>query len=388
MFQTAIWDPIERLLWSVDITLTIIVAYLYFLKGKKAEHSKEKALIYGFCFIFLGVVFDRFFRYISEFLIQGTFENFTFYGSYDAPPSLFEFFRKLAYASSHIGYIGFFMYTSKIKIRKINYTLSVILGIFIVLTFVSTFEILQITLGFANMISMYVFIYYILLMKWAKKELKGIIFFFIMGGLLVLQGYFIAVFQIKITNIAPLFIAPTLYIVATWFMSIPLVKEQDYFLKDLRFYIGVGVLCISISFYPLYIILIGNLDLLYSFLGLITFITSMLVALFAIKYIRSDLFSEGQKEQDILGVLAKPQRVTEEEVSISKEKRTCLVCKNRLGGYMFMCYDCGSYYCEKCANALTDAENACWACEAQFDKSKPVKPYEKVEEKVEIEEKK
>ncbi len=78
--------------------------------------------------------------------------------------------------------------------------------------------------------------------------------------------------------------------------------------------------------------------------------------------------------------------ITEEEVSISKEKKICLVCKGKVLGINFICTECEAFYCMKCANALSNIENACWACGAPIDESRPVKPFKK-EEKIEILEK-
>ena len=77
--------------------------------------------------------------------------------------------------------------------------------------------------------------------------------------------------------------------------------------------------------------------------------------------------------------------ITEEEVSISKEKKICLVCKGRVRKFeVFLC-DCDAFYCHNCARALTDIENACWVCNEPFDESKPSTPFKKVEEEIEIE---
>ena len=76
----------------------------------------------------------------------------------------------------------------------------------------------------------------------------------------------------------------------------------------------------------------------------------------------------------------KKEDITEEEVSISKEKKVCLVCKGKVGRYMFMCPECETFYCEKCAHALEGLENACWVCGALIDESKPAKPFKKEKE--------
>ena len=41
-----------------------------------------------------------------------------------------------------------------------------------------------------------------------------------------------------------------------------------------------------------------------------------------------------------------------------------------------MCTDCGTFYCTKCSNALSDLENVCWACNTPIDISKPSLPFE------------
>ena len=91
-----------------------------------------------------------------------------------------------------------------------------------------------------------------------------------------------------------------------------------------------------------------------------------------------------EKGLDILGMMVRPQKLTEEEVSISKEKKICLVCKSELMKKIYICPECKTFYCIKCSDALEDLENACWVCDTPFEDSKPSKPFQK-EEKEEIE---
>lgn len=82
----------------------------------------------------------------------------------------------------------------------------------------------------------------------------------------------------------------------------------------------------------------------------------------------------------------KREDITEEEVSISKEKKICLVCKGNVGEFnVYVCPGCGTFYCAKCARALIELENMCWVCGRQIDKSKPTKPFEKAEKEEDIE---
>lgn len=68
----------------------------------------------------------------------------------------------------------------------------------------------------------------------------------------------------------------------------------------------------------------------------------------------------------------------EEQVTVHKDTKICLVCKGVISGFTFIC-DCDVVYCQNCAQALTNLENACWVCNAPIDATKPVKPYEESE---------
>jgi tetratricopeptide (TPR) repeat protein len=77
--------------------------------------------------------------------------------------------------------------------------------------------------------------------------------------------------------------------------------------------------------------------------------------------------------------------LTEEKVTISKETKICLVCRGEVLRFSYIC-ECGANYCGNCAQALTNMENVCWACEIPIDYLKPVKSY-KNEERIYIEDK-
>ncbi|MFX1567678.1 MAG: hypothetical protein ACFFCV_04840 [Promethearchaeota archaeon] len=70
------------------------------------------------------------------------------------------------------------------------------------------------------------------------------------------------------------------------------------------------------------------------------------------------------------------EEITEEDVSISKERKICIVCKGKAIRFnIFICSGCETVYCENCARALSDLENACWVCGAPFDELKPSRIY-------------
>jgi len=77
----------------------------------------------------------------------------------------------------------------------------------------------------------------------------------------------------------------------------------------------------------------------------------------------------------------KPKHITEEEVMFHREKKICLVCKGKVGGFnTFICTNCDALYCQNCATHLSNLENQCWVCDTPFDESKPSKPYPKEKE--------
>ena len=88
---------------------------------------------------------------------------------------------------------------------------------------------------------------------------------------------------------------------------------------------------------------------------------------------------EVKVERDLFRIIKRPEQITEEEISISKEKKNCLVCKGNVSGINYICTECGAFYCMKCSQAISNLENACWVCNVPIDKSKPVKSIKKVE---------
>ena len=108
-----------------------------------------------------------------------------------------------------------------------------------------------------------------------------------------------------------------------------------------------------------------------------------------IRFIKREEVFGVKGDTGVRGIFTKPEKVTEEEVSISKEKKICLVCKGIIARFNnYICPECDVLYCENCARSLSDLENSCWVCETPFDESKPVKPFKKEEEiDVEISEK-
>ncbi|MFX1394142.1 MAG: B-box zinc finger protein [Promethearchaeota archaeon] len=83
---------------------------------------------------------------------------------------------------------------------------------------------------------------------------------------------------------------------------------------------------------------------------------------------------------------SRPAKISEKEVTFYREQKVCLVCKGEAISFnIYVCPSCEALYCRKCALALSELENACWACDNPLDESKPTQIYKKELEEVEIE---
>ncbi len=61
----------------------------------------------------------------------------------------------------------------------------------------------------------------------------------------------------------------------------------------------------------------------------------------------------------LIGIFSRPERVTEEEVSLYRDQAVCLVCKGKVRGFSFICQNCKALYCDKCVRTLIKIENMC-----------------------------
>lgn len=149
--------------------------------------------------------------------------------------------------------------------------------------------------------------------------------------------------------------------------------------------IGISLIC-SYLLITVYLIS-GGVSIVYT---TVTYnsLAYILAIYIIIKNIKMEKGTESKEEfKEILGIFSKPESLTEEEITFHKEQKICLVCKgNVLGFNSFIC-KCDALYCLKCAQTLSDLENACWVCEAPFDELKPVKLYKEKEDDPIVEEK-
>ena len=127
MTEIIIWDPFERFLWSVAITVLFIAGLHFLNKGLKRENQSEKLILFGFASLFFGLTIYRLCFFIFEITIPGAYRNNAFYGDYE------ELARRssgLIYIPLIIGYFLFVLFFEA-AIKHTKYILSLIGVIFI-----------------------------------------------------------------------------------------------------------------------------------------------------------------------------------------------------------------------------------------------------------------
>ena len=223
-------------------------------------------------------------------------------------------------------------------------------------------------------------------MKWSDMEFKALSSFIILGITFVGLGSVFTFVEVKVLNKTPLFIAPLFYCLGGLLIILPIIYKPKDFSTSLIYWLVFGFATVGmVIVLEIYSILNGFTFKVIgaAFFFIIFYLYIEYVNLKTIRdYLKKKrLFEPKEKYPNILATFARPQKLTEEEVSVSKEKKICLVCKGKVGGLMFMCKTCGSFYCKKCSDALANLENTCWVCDAPFDETKPVKKAESEEDK-------
>ena len=386
-----IWDPVERLLWGFAIILLILCSIHYIRKGRQRESYNERIIMYGFASVFMGYAIERLFLCIGEIFIPGTYRNFAFYGDYSNVTLTFEVLTLLGYISLGIGYALFFL-AFELTVKRTKFIITSIQVILLTLMIILPFNKLNLqtfNFLFSTFVGVFILIYYT---KKSKLEFRAISSLIILGITLICFGLAFASIIWKQIGRFPLYFSPTLYILGALIIVSPTIIDPKFFSRVSVFWTVIGLFIITTLFlYLASALYIGLPIILIVALGLFTLFATYIIinTIFSIK---SEIIDDSKEEIkgesfDFLAAITKPQKITEEEVTISKEKKICLVCKGKVArNNIFLCPKCDTFYCSKCSEALSDLENACWVCETPFDESKPVKLHEKKEEEFAVEE--
>ena len=378
-----IWDPTERLLTSIGMTLLFVCGVIYINRGRKRAVLHEKIMMVGFGSYFIGLTFQRLFGgYLGHFFVDGggwDYTNYRWIGNFDNPGEIFEFLFKMDYVLWAIG-AALFILAFEIGIKKTKYVLTIIQIPLIILLIILPYEWARnLQRYFMYLFSTSIIIASIVVMgKWSRFELKAVSSMLFFGVLLTMMSSALVSKTTKELNIPfLLYLSPIFFIIGALVVMLPLVIDLKYISHMLRFLSICGIVTIITMFLIEVLLIYSGISLPNVVLYALILCIVIFLEVKIIKDIKSYKAEEAQVHGPIiLEMFTKPEKVSEEEVTVSKEKKICLVCKNKISGLNYICSDCGTFYCTKCSNALSDLENVCWACNTPIDLSKPSIPFE------------
>jgi hypothetical protein len=383
-----IYTDFDMLLYGMGIILLFIGALRYLRMARKKENPNEKVINRAFGLVLIGFTI-KISLYVLFFL---SLEGYHMDHSYKVNLELenFSLLSEWLYKGTYIIWytlVAIFVRAVE-KIRNKKIPVGAILGIIsFFLAIFQPFEMFLI-IGAIPWIITILYYFHVLftLMKWAKKELKAATSFIILGSLLISNCMAFAHPNIMMAGTMPSILLPLLIILGAILNVAPTNLNPKFFSRSMNywytFFAGVyGYIVFMIVFQ-----IIVNVPV-FVINGVISLIFISVESVFFLKSLLKEEGASTKKSVDVIGVFTRPEIITEEEVSVSKEKKVCLVCKGKLGrNNIYLCPDCDTFYCKNCSEALSDMENACWACNSPIDPSKPVKSFEKEEEEVEVEE--
>lgn len=385
-----IWDPLERLLGGIAITLGVVSAILYLYRSRERTIQSERLLVLAFGILISGATVLITFYYFLQFLLPGSFTQYAFYIDDSIVDLNYKTVERLGWLIFFIIYSLYVFFQERIVIKGTKYSFTIIMVVFIVLMSITLthdiFDTIQtLCYGFLGLV---VTIMIIIMTRRSRVEFKAVGAFLIASLVINSLSFRLLGLPFKELNLLPLFL-PQLFIIIGWILTmIPflikpsrLARAKDYWIANIIF------ILIFLTFIFILYFLVGDIT---KFFTLTVYVIISVYAGFdTLKSLKSvslvKVSPEFQKDtQSVLEPFTRPQKITEEEVTISKEKRVCLVCKVKLERSMYICPDCQTFYCKKCSNALMGLENACWFCNAPFDELKPSKPfkYDEKEEKI------
>ncbi len=231
----------------------------------------------------------------------------------------------------------------------------------------------------------------------ASKELQVVSILIIIGANISLFGAQIRAIK-HIVNISPV-MPPILMIIGSIIMISPFFIDIEKLLeKKPLFHWKILIISHSLLLFlagsTLFLVKLPLYLTIYNFLQNIPIYIMLIVFGIIQKHKKDKLTSErlerpgllkhSDKEglENLFRGFTKPKHLTEEEVSVAKENRICLVCKSKLVRNIYICPDCNAFYCAKCSSTLAKLENACWVCGSRFDESQPIKKLEQKDEEI------
>ena len=389
MADVILYSVFDIYLIGIGTVLSLITAIRYFGLAKRKENPSEKSIVKAVAWIWVFFTILLILLTLSLFYLEGEFIGYIYRGNFDNPSLIYMWLAKGAYIAWFAAFIFYFytyekIFNKRIHLGSFGCILSILLIIFLPYE-LAMYEFFPIAF---TIIGIYAVHTWFTLMKKSQRELRAATSFIIIGNLFIsLLIVYMSPVLMRLGD-TPILIFPILFIFGTLLIISPTVFKPEFFSRNIKYWylfsiIYIGAMAINL----VYMVVLNQIELILAALFFLIFYA--VECLILIRFIKREEVLGVEGDIGVRGIFTKPEKVTEEEVSISKEKKICLVCKGKvLRNNIYLCPECSTFYCLKCSEALSNLENACWVCETPFDESKPVKPFKKEEEiDVEISEK-
>jgi len=389
MADVILYSVFDIYLIGIGTVLSLITAIRYFGLAKRKENPSEKSIVKAVAWIWVFFTILLILLTLSLFYLEGEFIGYIYRGNFDNPSLIYMWLAKGAYIAWFAAFIFYFYTYEKILNKRIHLAPFGCILIIILIIFLpyelAMYEFFPIAF---TIIGIYAVHTWFTLMKKSQRELRAATSFIIIGNLFIsLLIVYMSPVLMRLGD-TPILIFPILFIFGTLLIISPTVFKPEFFSRNIKYWylfsiIYIGAMAINL----VYMVVLNQIELILAALFFLIFYA--VECLILIRFIKREEVLGVEGDIGVRGIFTKPEKVTEEEVSISKEKKICLVCKGKvLRNNIYLCPECSTFYCLKCSEALSNLENACWVCETPFDESKPVKPFKKEAEiDVEISEK-
>jgi hypothetical protein len=367
-------------------------------------------MLFGFGLFFLGLSFSTVFFFLSNFVVEGDYIGHEFYANIDENLLFgglyfinhnYKVFLSLAITSLFLGILSFIFIFERIhqkvfrpdSYKKPKYFMTITNIILLIIAIMNVdFAIFVFLLD-----SWIITLIFLWISLQSTKELQVVSVFILIGSNLSFfaANYLAGANIFGIDPFAPplIIIIGSILVISPFYLNVEKILEKkplfhwSFLITIHAIMLGSVFLTIRFTVLPFYLTIFFVLQNIALFGLMIGFGVLQKINKKHPKVLTHlERWKEDKPEiQRIFGGFTKPKQLTEEEVSVAKEKRICLVCKNKLEKKMYICPECNTFYCNKCSDTLSTLENACWVCDAPFDETKPVQMKDETEDIVDIE---
>lgn len=367
LFEVGLENFISIFMYGMETAVSVLVVVLYISRGRMRQKLDEKLVHYGFAGFMICMSY------------YGLIPNFV--GENDLLSLLLIKLGSISLIGAFTCLIAPFEY----QVKKTKFIITILNLISIVLILLQPLDYeryypIQQYILVLDFTAVMVFLY--LFTKWSALELKVISSFMTFGFLGIGAGMEISLIPVEMRTPVVVLLMHSMHLIGFVFLIIPLVFNPEKISNVKQFWTGLGFASLAISLFAVTFTLL----IYFNLPGLIIAILVISVLILTLRLIfnayktgiPSNLPFQSQKQDrlKVLEMFMRPKSLTDEEISVAKEQRICLVCKNKIIGINYQCPGCDSLYCINCSTALSDAENLCWVCNTPFDENKPYNDFE------------